>query len=350
MKLFTVGPVEMYPETLKTEGSQLPYFRDESFSKIMKKCERLFLESVNAPDNALFVALTCSGTGGMDAVVQNVLTKNDKALVINAGSFGQRFYEICKNHEIPADTYDISFGESFSPEKLEEFTGKGYTALLVNACETSTGYGFDLKFLGDYCKRNDLLFIIDAVSSYLAAPLDMQKHNADVIITSSHKALALSPGAVLIAMSEKAGRKVFDSKPSYYFDFKDYIENQKRGQPPFTPVIGVFIAMAARLENIIQNGMDHMVKLHEDRAVYFRDTLKKLPLDIPGFTLSNCCTPVIFPENNAEELYYRLKEKYGLVLTPTGGLLKKSLLRVGHLGNLRMEDYDFLIECLEKEL
>ena len=69
MKLFTVGPVEMYPETLRIEGTQLPYFRDETFSEIMKENEKMFLCSVNAPEGTYFAGLTCSGTGGMDAAV-----------------------------------------------------------------------------------------------------------------------------------------------------------------------------------------------------------------------------------------------------------------------------------------
>ncbi len=348
MKLFTVGPVEMYPETLKIEGTQLPYFRDDAFSEIMKRCGDLFLRSVNAPDDALFIPLTCSGTGGMDAAVQNVLTKNDRVLVINGGSFGQRFYDICIRYDIPADSYEISLGEGFSFERLEEYSGKGYTALLVNACETSTGQGFDLKRLGEFCKRNGMLFIIDAVSAYLADPIDMREQNADVIITSSHKALALSPGAVVIALSEQAGRRVHENKASYYFDFKDYIENQRRGQTPFTPAIGIFIALVARLEDIMNDGMDKTVALHESRALYFRKALKELPVEIPEYPLSNCCTPVLFPDENADHIYIKLKEEYGLVLTPSGGVLKRKMLRAGHLGNLKKDDFDHLIDCLKR--
>lgn len=370
MKLFTVGPVEMYPETLKIEGTQLPYFRDDAFSEIMKRCGDLFLRSVNAPADALFIPLTCSGTGGMDAAVQNVLTKRDRVLVINGGSFGQRFYDICIRYDIPADSYEIPFGESFSFERLEEYSGKGYSALLVNACETSTGQGFDLKRLGGFCKRNGMLFIIDAVSAYLADHIDMKEQNADVIITSSHKALALSPGAAVIALSERAGRRACENKASYYFDFKDYIENMKRGQTPFTPAVGIFIALAARLEGIMLSGikksllpdseeyrniseetvkkaMENSVMLHEDRALYFREALKELPVVIPEYPLSNCCTPVLFPDGNADHIYTDLREKSGLVLTPSGGKLKSKMLRVGHLGNLNKDDHDHLIDRLK---
>ena len=44
MKLFTVGPVEMYPETLRISGTQLPYFRNDEFSALMKENERYLLQ------------------------------------------------------------------------------------------------------------------------------------------------------------------------------------------------------------------------------------------------------------------------------------------------------------------
>lgn len=350
MKLFTLGPVEMYPETLKTEGTQLPYFRDEAFSETMKRCEALFLESVNAPDGASFAALTCSGTGGMDAAVQNVLDKKDKVLVINGGSFGQRFADICRTYEIPVDTYDIPFGEAFCEKEFEKYAGKGYTALLVNLCETGTGQKYDPVYLGRFCEDNDMIFIIDAVSAYLADSIDMKSCGADVLITASQKALALSPGASFIVLSERARERISGKKPSYYFDLNKYIEDQKRGQPPFTSAVGIMLALRGRLEGIMQTGIDGTVKLHEERALFFREKMKDLPVIIPAYPLSNCCTPLIFPGKNAEEIYIKLRDRYGLVLTPSGGELKTTMLRAGHLGNITPDDLDHLSECLKKEI
>ncbi len=350
MKLFTVGPVEMYPYTLKTEGTQLPYFRDEDFSKVMKKCEDLYLASLNAPEGSYFIGLTCSGTGGMDASVQNILNKNDKVLVINGGSFGHRFAEICTRNNIKTDTYDLSFGEALSEYILESCSGKGYTALLVNACETSTGQFYDIDMLGRFCKRNDMLFMVDAISSYLADPLDMKEQNIDVVITSSHKALALSPGVSLIALSPRARQRALEGNSSYYFDFNDHIENQKRGQTPFTPAISVFLSVAERLGHIMDAGIQETLDLHEKRASYFRDLIKAVPVKIPEYPLSNCCTPIMLPDRNAGEIYKRLKEVYGMILNPSGGEMKDVMLRVGHIGNLEYGDFELLIEALKKEV
>ena len=57
MKLFTVGPVEMFPQTMKIEGGQPPYFRTPEFSEIMINIEENFLKSVFAPKDSLFALL-----------------------------------------------------------------------------------------------------------------------------------------------------------------------------------------------------------------------------------------------------------------------------------------------------
>ena len=342
MKLFTVGPVEMYPETLRIEGTQLPYFRDESFSLTMKRLEMLFLKSVNAPEGSFFAGLTCSGTGGMDAAVQNTLSAGDKVLVLNGGSFGQRFADICIRYGIPTDTHDIEFESDFIESDIEAYAGKGYSALLVNACETGTGRLYDLDYLGDFCKRNDMLFIVDAVSAYPADRVDMSAQNIDVLIASSHKGLACSPGVVLLALSERARARACSAKASYYFDLNTYIENQKRGQPPFTSAIGVMLALCERLETINTAGMEETVNMHKERAQFFRNAIKGIPVEIPKFPLSNCCTPVLFPEGNAQEIYRRFRDKYGFVLTPSGGSLGDVMLRVGHMGNITLDDLGML--------
>ena len=350
MKLFTVGPVQMYPETLRIEGEQQPYFRTPEFGQVMIDIEKWFLSTIHAPKGSCFIGLTSSGTGAMDATVSNLLTKNDKVLVINGGSFGARFSQICEHYSIPHDDYKIPYLCAFDNNEFEKYSEKGYTALLVNACETSTGQKYDLDYLGDFCRRNNMMFIVDAVSAYLADPINMEKQQIDALLTASQKALALAPGVALVALSPKAIERVESGRSAYYLNFKDYIINQKRGQPPFTSAVGTMLSLHQRLESIVTQGIDSINASHETRAAYFRKLIKNLPLQLPNIPLSNSCTPILFPKENATAVYEALKEKYNIILTPSGGDWKDKQLRVGHLGNLNLEDYDDLIDKLKGEL
>ena len=350
LKLFTIGPVMMYPETLQIESMQQPYFRNPQFSAVMLDIEKWFLESIGAPQGSRFIALTASGTGAMDASVSNLLNEKDKVLVINGGSFGARFAELCSYYGIPHTDYVIPFGKAFDKEEFEKYSGQGFTALLVNACDTGTGQLYDLDYLGEFCAREGILLIVDAVSAYLADPIDMTKQHIDVLFTASQKALALSPGVSLIALGEKALERIGRGRHAYYFDFADYIENQKRGQPPFTSAVGTLLAMHQRLEAIRAQGVDEVIEELKKRAALFRERLRELPVTVPDIPLSNCCTPVVFPKGNAWEVYEALISKYDIVLTPSGGALRDKQLRVGHLGNLTLEDLEDLADKLGEEL
>lgn len=349
MKLFTVGPVEMYPETLQTASQQLPYFRTPEFSKIMYENKKMFQESIHAVKDSETIFLTASGTGAMEAGLINCFTAGDRLLVINGGSFGNRFAQICAVHHIPYEEVSLARGEVLTAEKLEKFDGTKYTGLLVNLHETSTGQLYDIKMLAEYCKKNHLYFVVDAISAYGADELDFDKYGIDVLIVSSQKALALSPGISMVEISKRIyEERVIGIQPeTLYFDFKAYISDMERGQTPFTPAVGTILELHQRLEQIQEEGMEKIRENVRDMAKRFRRELVNRGFRIPIYTLSNALTPVIL-EPYAKNMYERLKQEYGLVVTPNGGDLADVLIRVGHLGNVSWEDYEELICSMEQ--
>ena len=66
--------------------------------------------------------------------------------------------------------------------------------------------------------------------------------------------------------------------------------------------------------------------------------------------MSNALTPIIVPNQKAEEVFEYLKNKYNIFVNPTGGKNKKDILRIAHIGNLKYEDYDDLIEKMNEVL
>ena len=97
---FAVGPVQISEEISRIGADPVPYFRTPDFSALMKENEALLKEFMDAPEDARAVFLTGSGTASMDAVTQNVFTKDDRLLVVAGGSFGHRFCEICEVYGI----------------------------------------------------------------------------------------------------------------------------------------------------------------------------------------------------------------------------------------------------------
>ena len=348
---FTVGPVQSSDLVRAIGAENVPYFRTAEFSAIMLENERLMLKFSGASEGSRAVFITGSGTASMEAAVMNLLTPEDRALVVNGGSFGARFCKICEIHGVPHDEIRLVAGRKLREEDLT--TEKKHTAFLVNKHETSTGVHYDMELIGRYCKEHDLLLIVDNISSFLCDDFDMTELGADVMITGSQKALACPPGVSVVVLSPRALERVAINDPKcLYFDLKDALANQTRGQTPFTPAVGTLLQINARLKEIDSAG-GIVAEINRSRrlAEYFRNQIKHLPLEIVSESLSNAVTP-LHPTNgmSAYDIFLKLKDDYGIWICPNGGELKEKVFRVGHMGCLNEKDYDCLVDAMERVL
>lgn len=350
---FTVGPVNSEEAILKIGGQPTPYFRTQEFSDVMLDSERLVKKFAHAPEGARAVFLTASGTGSMETTVMNVLTPADKVIVIDGGSFGHRFVQLCQLHDIPHDVIKMDMGHQITAEMLASYAGKGYTALLVNMHETSTGVLYDMPLLGEFCRANGMLFIVDAISAFLADRFDMTALGADIMITGSQKALACQPGISLIILSPRALQRVEQGTTTcMYFDLKDALRNADRGQTPFTPAVTILLQINERLHRIdAAGGVDSEISRMHALATDFRSRIKQLPLQIVSQSLSNAVTP-LHPTNgqSAYDIFLALKDHYGIWICPNGGDLRDYVFRVGHLGHLTLADNERLVSALTEVL
>lgn len=345
---FTVGPVQMDENVRKIGSEQIPYFRTPEFSKLMFENEKYMLKFANAPTNSRAVFITGSGTASMEATIINVFNENDNVLVVNGGSFGKRFVELCRLHNIKHTEIKLEFGEMLTQEKLKEYDNKNYTGFLVNIHETSTGVLYNINIISDFCKKNKLFLVVDAISSFLADEINMEKSNIGVMITGSQKALACPPGISIIVLSPEGVKRVNNNKSvCMYLDLKDALKNGERGQTPFTPAVGILIQINKRLNEIENNGgvQSEIIKT-KMIADDFRNKIKDLPFEITSKSLSNAVTPLHPKNKSAHEIFTILKDKYNIWICPNGGELKDKLFRVGHIGYLTPKDNDKLINAL----
>lgn len=346
---FTVGPV-MSSDMVRAIGQeQVPYFRTSEFSELVLECERILTEFAGAPEGSRSLFITGSGTASMEATVMNVFSTNDKVLVVNGGSFGHRFVELCELHDIPHVSIDLQLGQPLTAEHLAAYENQGFTGFLVNMHETSTGVLYDMPMISDFCKRNGLFLVVDAISAFLADPFNMQELDAQVMITGSQKALACPPGISIIVLSPKAVERVNNTKSRcMYFDLKDALKNGERGQTPFTPAVQTIRQIHARLKEIKANGgvaseVARMTMLAND----FRSKIADLPFEIFSPSMSNAVTSLHPLNASAHQIFLTMKDEYNIWICPNGGELKDRVFRVGHIGCLTPEDNTTLVNAFK---
>ena len=347
---FTIGPVMSSDDIIEVANHSTPYFRTPEFSTIMKENEAIMLELFKAPINSRCIFLTASGTGAMESVVMNVLNSKDEVLVINGGSFGQRFADLCNLHNRKATEIKLPFGHQLSKEQLNKYSNMGYTALLVNMHETSSGVLYDIKMISDFCKQNRIMLIIDAISSFIADELDMSELGAAVVITGSQKALAVQPGVSIVALSPQALQRIENNKEvCMYLSMKEALVNGERGQTPYTPAVTILLQINKRLRDIKENG-GIIYEREQVRSIaqQFRDGIKDLPLEVVPESQSNAVTCLRTRNESALDIFRILKDEYNIWICPNGGEIGKRVFRVGHIGHITKQDNNELIDAMHK--
>lgn len=345
---FTVGPVMSSEAICAIGAEQVPYFRTAEFSATMKENEALMTQFTKAPEGSRVVFITGSGTASMEATVMNVFTPADKVLVVNGGSFGHRFVQLCEIHDIPHTEIALEMGHKLTAEHLAPYEGQGYTGFLVNLDETSTGVLYDIHLISQFCHRNNIFLVVDSISSFLADPFNMQALGVDVMITGSQKALACPPGISIIVLAPQAVERVCSREvKSMYFNLKDALKNGERGQTPFTPAVGILRQINARLKEIeAAGGVETENQRMAALAADFREKIKDLPFTIVSQSLSNAVTP-LHPHNvSAYDIFLKLKDEYHIWVCPNGGDMADKVFRVGHLGALTPADNTTLVAAL----
>jgi len=218
-------------EAIAKIGSQpFMYMRTKEFSDINFESEKILLDLIHCT-NGRTIIYTGSGTGSMSAIVENYVSTFKKAFVIDGGSFGHRWVSLCQYYGVPVVRYEVPFSKDLDysdlKEKIEESKPD---VLLCQHDETSSGVLFDVEKIGNICADNNVSFVLDVISSFLAEPLNMDKIKADICVTSTQKGLNVPPGLSVLFLSQRLEGYQFNHR-GYYWDFEDNLKNLKRGKP-----------------------------------------------------------------------------------------------------------------------
>ena len=333
-------------KTIREKGGH--HFRTTEYGNLVKSNLERVSNLLGHKNNFSTIYMANSGTGAMEAVVENCVNQDDKVLVINGGTFGHRFCELLNWHNFEYSSIDLKWNETLTQEHFKQYENKDYTILFVNLHETSTGQLYDIKMISEFCKRNDMLLVVDAISTFLADDYEMDKNEIDVTIISSQKGLCLSPGMSIIALSDRMVERVKQNQAkTCYFDLNDYLRNITRGQTPYTPTVCIMYELEDMLNRIDKEGGKHArLATIEEKCSYFRKRAKELGLEIVDYPKSNMLTPVYFEDRTARKIIDILADKYRIFVNPCGGELAETLFRVSHIGNTTVDDIDDLLEKL----
>ena len=305
------------------------YMRTEEFSGINLESEQMLLELIHCSAGRTII-YTGSGTGAMSAVVENYVSTRSKAFVVDGGSFGHRWYDLCLYYGLPAVDYKVEFGKDLDYDALESaLAGSGADTLLVQHHETSSGVLFDIRRIGEICRRLGVSLVVDVISSFLAEDFSMDEVGADICITSTQKGLNIPPGLSVIFLSSRLEGYSFAHR-GYYWDFEDNLKNLRRGQTPFSPATTIFLQLHARLLQLKAEGGEsaNIERVHH-RAEVFRAECRKYGWEMPAERPSAAITAILTRDTAQRRIFKGLIDKYETYIMP-GSI--PGHYRISHMG------------------
>jgi len=352
--LLTPGPTQVPPELCEALGRPIIHHRTPQFQDNIKKAVE-GLKEIFQTKNDIYI-LTSSGTGAMEASVVNLLNSGDKAIAVDCGKFGERWVELCQTYKANTVTHKVPWGKAPTAAEIKSLLNTHPDAKAVFIClaETSTGVTPDVKAIGDVVKNTKAVLVVDAVSGLAVQEIKTDEWHCDVVVSGSHKGLMLSPGLGFISASPKAIDMINKcTTPRYYFDLREYKKAMEKIDTPFTPAIGILMALVESLNMIKKDGLNNMFARYAQLARAVRAGCGAIGLELfpDPACATNVLTAVKVPANiDGEKLVKTMRDTYGITFAGGQDHLKGKLIRMAHMGAL--DEYDILtgLACLEKVL
>jgi aspartate aminotransferase-like enzyme len=306
--------------------------------------------------NSDLLLLTCSGTGGLESAVANLVSPGDEVVVALCGNFGERFAALAAAYGADVVRLESEWGQPVDPSDLGVVLDRHPKAkvVLLTHNETSTGLTNPLRELAQVARKGERIVVVDGVSSISSIDIETDAWGIDVAVSGSQKGWMAPPGLALVSVNERAwAQQARARSPRFYFDWKEAKTWAEKGMTPFTPAIPVAFAMQEGLHMLEEEGLTNVYARHERLARATQAGLHALGFQLyaqEGYRSNTVTSAVPPPGLDVAALRKLVDTKYGVVIAGGQGKMTGKMVRVGHLGAVAEGDVVQVIWAIEQAL
>jgi alanine-glyoxylate transaminase / serine-glyoxylate transaminase / serine-pyruvate transaminase len=340
------GPSLVHPRVLHALSAPLIGHLDPAFLNVMNEIQAL-LRHVFQTSNRFTIAVSGTGSAGMEASIVNVIEPGDAVIVGLNGVFGTRLASVVERCGGKAIRVEAPWGTCIDPAAVEQALRRSgpVKAVAIVHAETSTGAWQPLDSIAELCRQHDALFIVDAVTSLGGVPVEVDRIGIDVCYSGTQKCLSCPPGLAPFTMSERALAIMKQRRTpcqSWYLDMgliADYWAEGTRAYHHTAPV-SMLYALREALRLVEEEGLPARFRRHQinsDALLAGLEELGLIPLPPAGRRLPmlNCvAVPSHIPE---AEVRARLLTEYEIEIGGGLGPLKGHVWRIGLMGESSTE-------------
>lgn len=329
------------------------------FNAIVAKMREDILALAGVSRDSGYEAIPMQGTGtfGVEAVLASAVPPEGKLLILSNGAYGERMAQMAAHMQLPhlvqRSPEDTTPDAAALEKTLRE--DHGITHVGVIHCETTTGILNPLEPVARVVKGARRLFIVDAMSSFGAIPIDFEALGIDYLISSANKCLEGVPGFSFVIARRSELLKVEKSARSLSLSLAGQLRGfEKNGQFRYTPPTHSVLAFVQALKELEQEGgIAARGRRYAQNQRVLAAGMKRM-----GFRIyldeklqSPIITSFYFPTHprfTFDEFYRRLSDK-GFIIYP-GKISQADLFRIGSVGRIFEADMRGLLGAVREAL
>jgi len=327
--------------------------RDDEFIGLTGELRARLVQLAHGEDHHVAVPLQGSGTFIIEAAIATLLRPTDKLLVLVNGAYGERIAAIARRLGRTVDCLTWPEDQPVAPADLDRLLARDDTTTHVAMvhCETTTGLLNPLAETAAIVSGHGRKFLLDAMSSFGALPIDLSQTPITAVMASSNKCLEGVPGLGFALIDKAALAAARGVSPSLSFDLFDQWRGfESNGQWRFTPPVQVVAALVAALRQWEADGGAE-ARLGRYQANFDCLTAGMAELGFRSILDPRFQAPIIVTFHEPIESWFDFERFYrGLAkrhfLIYPGKLSKRASFRIGCIGAVTPADMRRLLSAV----
>lgn len=330
------GPSMIAPRVMRAMAAPVLSHLDPDLIALLDDVRARLGRLFKAPDGSLTIAMSGTGSSGMEALVANLVADGTRVLVVVTGYFGERLAEICRRYGADVRRLDVEWGRAVDPQAVRAALGSAAKVDVV-ACvhaETSTGVLNPVKEIAAIAHEHGALVLVDAVTSLGGHPLDVAGWGLDASFSCTQKCLGAPSGMAPVAWTPAAQARKVRCR-SFYLDLALLEDYWVRRKFHHTLSSTMTYALREALLSIEEEGLETRWARHERHHQALACGFAALGLDLlpPAperlWTLNAVRVPVGIDEAAVRQ---RLLREFNIEIGAGLGPLAGKIWRVGLMG------------------
>ena len=355
--LFTPGPLTTSATVKQAMLRDLGSLDSDFLATVRNIRTRLLALGPYPPEDYECILMQGSGTFVVESVISSAIPWNGKLLVLVNGAYGRRIVQQARVYGIALDVFEVEENKKLTPELVAEYltTHSGFTHIAVVHCETTSGMLNQVEEIGRVVHDAGVAYIVDAMSSFGAVPIDMVGSHIDFLISSANKCIEGVPGFGFVLAQRSALNSARGNARTLCLDLYDqWAGMEADGHFRFTPPIHTILAFEQALNELEEEGGVCA------RGERYRQNHAALCLGMKdlGFEIylaeedqSFIITSFRYPSDPAFQFveFYERLWKLGFAIYP-GKLSRESCFRIGTIGRINVSAIEALLTAIRHVL